>query len=248
MKTLFRIAIDGPGGAGKSTIAKRVAKILDMTYIDTGAMYRAAAYKIKKEIPHISELDLNLINDSEEYKQIKEIIEKMDIDFKDGLIRVDGEIVEDKIRTPEISMLASGISKLPIVRIYLGDIQKKIASDNNVVMDGRDIGTNIIKDAEFKIYLTASLQVRAKRRYDELKEKGKIENFDDILEDIRKRDFQDQARELNPLKKAEDAIELDTTNMNIEEVVNFIIREAKKLNEIMQNKARQSELRLDKAK
>lgn len=229
MKTLFRIAIDGPGGAGKSTIAKRVAKILDMTYIDTGAMYRAAAYKIKKEIPHISELDLNLINDSEEYKQIKEIIEKMDIDFKDGLIRVDGEIVEDKIRTPEISMLASGISKLPIVRIYLGDIQKKISSDNNVVMDGRDIGTNIIKDAELKIYLTASPQVRAKRRYDELKEKGKIENFDDILEDIRKRDFQDQARELNPLKKAEDAIELDTTNMNIEEVVSFIIREAEKI-------------------
>lgn len=229
MKTLFRIAIDGPGGAGKSTIAKWVAKILDMTYIDTGAMYRAAAYKIKKEIPHISELDLNLINDSEEYKQIKEIIEKMDIDFKDGLIRVDGEIVEDKIRTPEISMLASGISKLPIVRIYLGDIQKKISSANNVVMDGRDIGTNIIKDAELKIYLTASLKVRAKRRYDELKEKGKIENFDEILEDIRKRDFQDQARELNPLKKAEDAIELDTTNMNIEEVVNFIIREAEKI-------------------
>lgn len=229
MKSLFRIAIDGPGGAGKSTIAKQVAKILDMIYIDTGAMYRAAAYKIKKEIPHISKLDLNLISDREEYDEIKEIIEKMDVDFKDGLIRVDGEIVEDKIRTPEISMLASGISKLPIVRIYLGDIQKKIASANNVIMDGRDIGTNIIKDAELKIYLTASLQVRAKRRYDELKEKGKIENFDDILEDIRKRDFQDQARELNPLKKAEDAIELDTTNMNIEEVVNFIIREAEKI-------------------
>lgn len=223
MSELFRIAIDGPGGAGKSTVAKLVAKKLNMIYVDTGAMYRAIAYKLKREIPYISELDIDTIESKKEYKLIENSIKNTDIDICGGKIMIDSEKVGDEIRTPEISMLASRISKLMVVREFLGDIQRKIAASNNVVMDGRDIGTNIIKDAELKIYLTASPEARAMRRVGQLKEQGKSPNFDEILRDIMDRDHQDSTRELNPLMKADDAILLDTSNMDVDEVVNFII-------------------------
>lgn len=230
MGGLFRIAIDGPGGAGKSTIAKLIAVKLNMIYVDTGAMYRAIAYKLKQEIPCITDLDLSAIKDKEEYQLIDKILRNTDIDISNEKIKIDNVAVGDEIRTADISMLASGISKLPIIREYLGDIQKKIAASNNVVMDGRDIGTNIIKDAELKIYLTASPDVRALRRVRQLSLQGKSVDYDETLKDINDRDYQDSTRELNPLKKASDAVMIDTSDMDIEEVVGLIIEKAKERN------------------
>ena len=216
-KEKIRIAIDGPSGAGKSTIAKAVASALGIDYIDTGAMYRAVGYKM-----------LTLGIEPEQEQQVREMLARTDIDFSAGNTILDGVVVNDKIRTPEISQMASAVSALPAVRSKLVELQKKMASDKSVIMDGRDIGTNVIQDAEYKFFLTASAEERAKRRYQELCEKGKEVSFERVLQDIKRRDENDSTRKLNPLRQAEDAILLDTTEMGIDDVVREILREVAK--------------------
>lgn len=212
MKDIFRIAIDGPSGAGKSTIAKAVAKALDIDYIDTGAMYRAIGYKIDKEGVPFEEGDV-----------LAALLDSTDIDFVSGDIILDGMVVNDLIRTPEVSMLASKCAALPSVRAKLVEIQRGMGQRKSVIMDGRDIGTNVLKDAEYKIFLTASAEERAQRRFKELQEKGETQTYEEVLEDVKQRDYNDMTRELNPLRKADDAIELDTTGMGIDEVVAAVL-------------------------
>ena len=211
MENIIRIAIDGPSGAGKSTIAKQVAAKLGIEYVDTGAMYRAVGLKMKTE--GVSPEDI---------EGVKNVLEHTSIDFEQGVIRLDGEDVSGKIRTPEISAAASQYSALAPVREKLVQIQREIGHRKSVVMDGRDIGTNVFTDAQYKFFLTASAEERARRRFLELQEKGEKVVFEEILADIEKRDYTDTHRELNPLTKAEDAMEVDSTNMTIEEVVNTI--------------------------
>ena len=217
----IRIAIDGPGGAGKSTIAKLLAKKLSIDYIDTGAMYRAIGYKAFTE---------NINVDDQE--KMTDLMNRTDIDFSKGDIYLDGKIVNNLIRTPEMSTMASKVSTKPIVREKLVQIQRNIAEGKSVVMDGRDIGTNVLKDAEVKIFMTASSEERAQRRYKELVEKGENVTFDEIHEDIKKRDYSDTHRELNPLKAADDAVILDTEGLSIDEVVAAILREVEKIGNI----------------
>lgn len=214
MSEFLRIAIDGPSGAGKSTIAKAVAKKLGIDYIDTGAMYRAIGYKMKEE--GIS---------SDEADRLHDMLERTDIDFSHGDIILDGRVVNDKIRTSEISKKASECSALPEVREKLVEIQRGMGMKKSVIMDGRDIGNNVLKDAEYKFFLTASAEERAARRHKELLEKGENISFDEVLEDINRRDHNDMTRKLNPLRKAEDALEVDTTGLSIEEVINRILKE-----------------------
>lgn len=212
MKDIFRIAIDGPSGAGKSTIAKSVAKELNIDYIDTGAMYRAIGYKINRLSVPMKECD-----------ELRDMLNNTDIDFVSGDIVLDGEIVNTLIRTPEVSMLASKCSVLPMVREKLVEIQRGMGTRKSVIMDGRDIGTNVLKDAEYKIFLTASAEERADRRFRELQGKHENQTYEEVLEDIRQRDYSDTTRELNPLRKADDAIEVDTTGMGIDDVVNAVL-------------------------
>ncbi len=212
MKDIFRIAIDGPSGAGKSTIAKAVAAKLGIDYIDTGAMYRAVGYKVSKTGV-----------DPEDAEALDALLADTDIDFVQGNILLDGENVNDVIRTPEISMMASKVSAKAPVRSKLVDIQRAMGTRKSIIMDGRDIGTNVLKDAEYKIYLTASAEERADRRYKELVEKGENVEYAQILEDIKQRDHNDMTRKLNPLCKADDAVELDTTGMSIDEVVAAVL-------------------------
>ena len=209
---MIRIAIDGPGGAGKSTIAKLVGDKLGLEYIDTGAMYRAVGLKLNRK--GIKPDDLISISN---------ILEETTIDFVNGKIILDGDDVSDIIRTQEISKFASIYSQIPEVRSKLVDIQRRIAAGKSVIMDGRDIGTNVLTDAELKVFLTADSMVRARRRYEELRSKGVNANLDDIHEEIKDRDYQDMNRKLNPLVQAEDAIRLDTSDMTIDEVVNTIV-------------------------
>jgi len=217
MKDIYRIAIDGPSGAGKSTIAKAVAKALNIDYIDTGAMYRAVGYKMdKRGIPF------------EECEALDAMLESTDIDFVGGDVILDGEVVNALIRTPEVSMLASQCSQLAPVRTKLVEIQRGMGQRKSVIMDGRDIGTNVLKDAEYKIFLTASAEERANRRFKELQEKGEKQTYEEVLEDIKQRDHNDMTRELNPLRKADDAIEVDTTGMGIDEVVAAVLDIVKK--------------------
>ena len=212
MNDIFRIAIDGPSGAGKSTIAKAVASRLNIDYIDTGAMYRAVGYKMNKEgVPF------------EECSELEKMLSSTDIDFVNGDIILDGEIVNSLIRTPEVSMLASKCSALPLVREKLVEIQRGMGARKSVIMDGRDIGTNVLKDAEYKVFLTASAEERANRRFKELQEKGDNQSYDDVLADIRQRDYNDTTRKLNPLAKAEDALELNTDGMDIQQVVQAVL-------------------------
>ena len=210
---LFRIAIDGPGGAGKSTIAKLLAAKFGIPYVDTGAMYRAIGLKMTR-----------LGMAFEESEALSAMLEHTSIDFVVENVILDGEDVSGLIRTQEISAAASDCSKLPSVRKKLVALQKEMAGTRSVVMDGRDIGTNVMPDAEYKFYITASAEERAKRRYLELVNKGQQADFDKVLEEINQRDYNDMHRELDPLRKADDAIEVDTTDMSIEEVLESVIR------------------------
>lgn len=213
------IAIDGPAGSGKSTVAKIIAKELGFTYIDTGAMYRAITLKALN-------LKIKDLGDENNYTFIKDTT----LDFVDSKMTMDGIDVSKEIRTEEIVKNVSLVSSLKYVRVALVDLQRQMAKRCNVVMDGRDIGTNVLTDADLKIYLTATVDVRAERRYLEQKEKG-ISNmtFEEVKADLIRRDTYDSTRKHNPLRKADDAIELDTSGLSIEEVVNKITHLFKEL-------------------
>jgi len=207
------IAIDGPAGAGKSTIAKIIANKLKINYIDTGAMYRALTLKV---------LHNNI--DFENTNEIIKILNNTDIDFHDNHIYLDGKIVDNDIRDNEISTKVSFVAKIKEVRQSLVYIQRRIATKKSVVMDGRDIGTYVLPDADFKFYITASVEERGLRRYKELKEKDTNADLNKIIEEIKERDRIDSTREFAPLKKAIDAIGVETTAISIEESVNQILK------------------------
>lgn len=206
-----KIAIDGPAGAGKSTVAKELAKLLNFTYVDTGAMYRALTYKIL-------ESGINL-NDEE---RIRSIADNTNINLIDDKVLLDNKDITEEIRKPYISEKVSYISQISAVREILVKKQKLIASKVNVIMDGRDIATVVLPDAQFKFFLTASLEVRAKRRYKELKSKNICVNYEQILLDIQKRDKIDSERDISPLKITDDSIVIDTSELSIREVVDKI--------------------------
>lgn len=207
----FNVAIDGPAGAGKSTIAKQLGEIFDLMYINTGAMYRVVTFKALEK--NISETDI---------EGLVTLIDSLEMYFDGEKIFVNGEIFNDKINTPYISNNVSKYAAVQIVREKLVKLQRDIAKKYNVIMDGRDIGTVVLKDAKYKFYLTAKAEARAKRRFDELINKNIDVEYDNILKDIKERDYKDMNRELNPLKKAEDSIEIDSTELNIKEVIELM--------------------------
>ena len=205
------IAIDGPAGAGKSTIAKMIGDKYELMYINTGSMYRAVTLFAMRN--NINEDDID---------RLCALIETLDMRFeKDNLI-VNGEDITEEIRSLEVTNNVSKYASVAEVRKKLVDMQRKIAANYNVIMDGRDIGTVVLKDATIKVFLTARAEERAKRRYKELMDKNVETKYEDILSDIERRDYIDSNREVDPLKKADDAIEIDSSLMNIEEVVNEI--------------------------
>ncbi|WP_407398787.1 (d)CMP kinase [Anaerovibrio sp.] len=214
MKKLV-VAIDGPAGAGKSTVAQMAAKELGFTYIDTGAMYRAVAWKSLQQGKAVTD---DLIND---------VVKDIDIvlDYKEGKTRVfvDGTEVTAEIRTPEVTGIVSQVAALGPVRERLTDLQRKMATQGSVIMDGRDIATNVLPNADIKIFLTASIEERADRRYKEMKAKGYDVDLKKLQEEIAARDKADSEREISPLVQAEDAELLDTSDMSIEEVVKAIL-------------------------
>ncbi len=204
----INIAIDGPSAAGKSTIAKMLAKKLGYSHLDTGAMYRCVAYQ-----------SVRLGIDQNDEAALAAMIDSMSIDFdSDGHVFINHEDVSTQIRENQISMVASNISVFPSVRERLVQMQREIAKNKGYIMDGRDIGTVVLPDAELKVFMIASVEARAKRRYEEYLQKGIEADFKTISEDIEKRDYQDTHRLTSPLKKATDAVEIDTSDMSIEEV------------------------------
>ena len=213
---MISIAIDGPAGAGKSTLSRTVAKTLGFIYVDTGALYRTIGLKFSL-LGFDRELNCDIA------KVLAETA--ADIRFVDGEQRVflDGEDVSDKIRTPEASMMASAVSAKPEVRQYLLEKQRELARNNNVVMDGRDIGTVVLPNATVKIYLTASAEDRARRRYDEMITKGMEVDFKSVYDDMVQRDYNDMHREIAPLKQADDAILADTTGFEFEESLKLLL-------------------------
>lgn len=216
----FNIAIDGPAGAGKSTIAKKVAKELGFIYVDTGAMYRAMAlYFLKNQIDPENEAAI--------IKGCENIEVSIVYDNGEQQILLNGENVTGYIRREEVGNMASVTSAYPAVREKLLHLQRDLAERENVIMDGRDIGTCVLPAAPLKIYLTASVETRAKRRYDELTEKGAACNLEEICKDIKERDERDMNRKISPLKQAEDAVLVDSSDMTIEEVTDTIIQYAK---------------------
>lgn len=208
---MFKIAIDGPAGAGKSTISKLVAQVLHFEYIDTGAMYRAITLKAMR-------LGINLENE-DEYG----FLETTTLDIFNGKVIMDDEDVSVEIRSVEITNNVSVPSKIRVVREYLVDYQRKISDARNVVMDGRDIGTVVLPNADLKIYLTASVKCRALRRMKEREASGVYLSLEETMAEIEARDYKDSTRAISPLRQADDAILLDSSDMSIEEVVNFII-------------------------
>ena len=214
---MISVAIDGPAGAGKSTLSRKTAEKLGFIYVDTGALYRAVGYKF-------SQLGFN----AELNCDIEEILKTptVDIRFEKGEQRVflDGEDVSDGIRTPNASMMASAVSAKPAVRAFLLEMQRKLAKENNVVMDGRDIGTVVLPDATVKIYLTATAKARAERRYKELIQKGTAVTFEEVYDDMVKRDYNDMHRLIAPLKQAEDAVLADTTECDLDGSLELILK------------------------
>ena len=211
MKNLV-IAVDGPAGAGKSTIAKLIAEKLNINYIDTGAMYRAITYKCLQ-----NNIDINNEED------VINIAKQCDIDFKDNNIYLNGNILKDEIRTMEVSNNVSNVAKIKEVRYLMVDVQRNIGKMSSVILDGRDIGSYVFPNADYKFFLVATPEERGNRRYKELINKGYDVNLEEIIKDIIKRDEIDSNREFAPLVKAEDAIEIDTTGKNIDEVVNRVL-------------------------
>lgn len=205
------VAIDGPAGAGKSTIAKLVGKKFNLMYINTGAMYRAVALVAKERDVLPNEID----------KLIK-IIDEMEMHFENDDLILNGENIQNKITLPEISSIVSNYASIKEVREKLVLLQRKMSEKFDVIMDGRDIGTVVLKDSKFKFFLTATAEERANRRYKELIARGIDVNYNDLLNDIIKRDLIDSTREVDPLKKADDAIEIDSSNYNINEVCEII--------------------------
>ena len=215
MQKIFSVAIDGPAGAGKSTVAKAVAKALNAAYLDTGAMYRT----------------MGLYMAEHGHRRPEAIAEAartpgLRVEFRDGVQRMflDGEDVTERIRTPEAAATASKVSAVGAVRERLVDLQREIARGQSVVMDGRDIGTVVLPDATVKIYLTASCEVRAKRRFDELTQAGREIAYEQVLDDIVQRDYNDAHRAVSPMRQADDAVRVDTSEMTRDEVVADIVR------------------------
>lgn len=206
------IAVDGPAGAGKSTIAKIVAERLNINYIDTGAMYRAITYKCLE-----SKVDIN--NEEE----VKKIAKNTNIDFKDNNIYLDGKVINEEIRTMEVSNNVSNVAKIKEVRYLMVDVQREVGKRNSVILDGRDIGSYVFPNAHYKFFLIATPHERGSRRHRELIEKGYEVTLDEIINDIIKRDEIDSNREFAPLVKATDAIEIDTTGKSINEVVELVV-------------------------
>ncbi|WP_294385533.1 (d)CMP kinase [uncultured Clostridium sp.] len=205
------VAIDGPAGAGKSTIAKLVGKKFDLMYINTGAMYRAVALLAKRN-------DIDTTN----ITALMSMIDNMEMHFENDDLILDGVNIQNEITMPEISAIVSNYASIPEVRSKLVSLQRKMSEKYNVIMDGRDIGTVVLKNSKFKFFLTASPEERARRRYTELLNRGLDVNYDKLLEDIIKRDYIDSTREVDPLRKADDAIEIDSSNYNIDEVTEII--------------------------
>lgn len=213
---MINVAIDGPAGAGKSTIAKAAAKKLGFIYVDTGALYRAIA--------------LNAVRSGalDDENKLVEMLKNTDVslDFDENgaqCVILNGEDVSSLIRTPEISMGASRVSSVPAVRAFLLDLQRNIAKNNNVIMDGRDIGSVVLPDADVKIFLFASPECRAERRYKELVEKGESVTYEEVLADVNQRDYQDSHREIAPMKPCEDSVMADTTGNTLDESIKMIV-------------------------
>lgn len=216
----FNIAIDGPAGAGKSTIAKRAAKELSFIYVDTGAMYRSIALYLLRQKTDIE-------NETELVEALSRIEITIGYEKGEQQVYLNGENISALIRTEEVSSMASHSSAKPQVREKLTDLQRDLAATENVLMDGRDIGTMILPSAQLKIYLTASVETRAKRRFQEQQAKGEKCTLEQIEEDIRDRDYRDMNRETAPLRQAEDAVLIDSSDMTIEEVVAMIVNLAR---------------------
>lgn len=212
---VISVAIDGPVGAGKSTIARTAAQRLGFIYCDTGALYRTVGLFCTRD-------GADLDSPAEIAQRLPKV--HLEIRLVDGLQRVflNGEDVSEQIRTPEISMAASKVSAVPEVRAALLGMQREIAEKNNVIMDGRDIGTVVLPNAQVKIFLTASAEVRAKRRYDELVKKGESVTFEETLKDVNERDYRDMHRETAPLKRADDAVLADTSSLDFEQSVELV--------------------------